>query len=473
MENRKKGVLMHISSLPGSYGIGDYSNACNFIDYLNNNGIEYWQMLPLGPTSYGDSPYQSFCSNALNPYFISINVLKRDGLLTDEDIQEKETDKINYSDLFYERYDTLFKAFKRYVPDEKFDKYVNDNKHWLEDYSLFMALKKYFKWVSWKDWDEDIKGRSVSAIRKYKSLLYTDIQFFKYVQYTADKQHNLLLCYAGLRDVKVIVDLPIYVPEDSVEVWCNPELFDINLETLELNNVAGCPPDCFSATGQLWGNPLYNWEKMKKTKYSWWVNRIEYQLQKYGHMLRLDHFRAFADYYAIPAGAEDATVGEWKDGPGMDLFKHLDYRTDKLIAEDLGILSDKAVNLLKDTGIAGMNIIQFAFNGDENNPYLTKNHKENSVTYTGTHDNSTSLGWYNSLESKFQINDTIALSNEEYFIPAFLGYTARSKSNIVIFPMQDILGLDDEARMNTPGTINNWTWKLKNNDYLDVELKMF
>ena len=457
---RKSGILLPVSSLPSAYGIGCFSGeAYEFIDKLKAAGQSYWQILPLGPTSYGDSPYQSFSSFAGNPYFISLDDLIEDGYLTREDCISCDfgdnEEYVDYEKLYKNRFILLRKAYENsHIKDNvEFQSFVLENKGWLDNYALYMAVKTHFNNTCWVEWDEDIKLRKPEALKKYQKEYADEVEFYQFQQYLFAKQWKALKAYANQNGIKIIGDIPIYVAFDSSDAWANPELFQFD-ENCNPIAVAGCPPDGFSATGQLWGNPLYRWEYHKETGYAWWLNRLEATFEKYD-VLRIDHFRGFDEYYAIPYGEPTAENGQWEPGPGYDLFKTMKAVLGKkdIIAEDLGFLTPSVLKLVKKTGYPGMKVLQFAFDSREESDYLPHNYTKNCVVYTGTHDNDTTEGWFTALSAK-----------DRRFCRNYLDMKGRGQGKIhtAIIPMQDYLGLDSRARINTPSTLgNNWKWRMK------------
>lgn len=470
---RKSGILLPVSSLPSAYGIGCFSGeAYEFIDKLKAAGQSYWQILPLGPTSYGDSPYQSFSSFAGNPYFISLDDLVEDGYLTREDCTSCDfgdnEEYVDYEKLYKNRFLLLRKAYENsHIQDNgEFQSFVLENKGWLDNYALYMAVKTHFNNTCWVEWDEDIKLRKPEALKKYQKEYADEVEFYQFQQYLFAKQWKALKAYANQNGIKIIGDIPIYVAFDSSDAWANPELFQFD-ENCNPIAVAGCPPDGFSATGQLWGNPLYRWEYHKETGYAWWLNRLEATFEKYD-VLRIDHFRGFDEYYAIPYGEPTAENGQWETGPGYDLFKTMKAALGKkeIIAEDLGFLTPSVLKLVKKTGYPGMKVLQFAFDSREESDYLPHNYTKNCVVYTGTHDNDTTEGWFTALSAK-----------DRRFCRSYLDMKGRGQGKIhtalirtalasvadtAIVPMQDYLGLDSRARINTPSTLgNNWKWRMK------------
>lgn len=473
--NRAAGILLSISSLPSKYGIGCFSkSAYEFVDWLKKAGQSYWQILPLGPTSYGDSPYQSFSTYAGNPYFISLEELVEEGVLTEAEclaaLPAKVTSTIDYKMLYENRYPLLRKAYERSHISEntEYQKFVWENGWWLNDYALFMAVKDRFGGKPWTEWAEDIRLRWSNAMDYYRRELYFDIEFQQYLQYMFYKQWTALKAYANSQGVKIIGDIPIYVAMDSADTWAHPELFQLDAENVPLA-VAGCPPDGFSATGQLWGNPLYRWDYHRATGFEWWLGRLEYCFRLYD-VVRIDHFRGFDEYYSIPYGAENAIIGQWEKGPGIDLFYRMKevLGNREVIAEDLGYVTDSVRKLVQDSGFPGMKVLEFAFDSRDTgsaSDYLPHNYPENSVAYTGTHDNETIAGWFKS------INDEERKMAREYLcdfytpqtrLPwVFISLVMRSRANLCVIPMQDYLCKNNKSRMNTPSTLGiNWKWRL-------------
>lgn len=476
---RTSGVLMPISSLPSPYGIGTMGKAARmFVDFLAAGGQTYWQILPICPTSYGDSPYQSFSSFAGNPYFIDLEYLCRDGLLTKEECEAfdfgEQEDAVDYGLLYSSRYTLLRKAFSRFRKDvpKGFYTFCEEKKDWLCDYALFMALKDAHDGASWDQWEENLRFRKKRAMAAAKETYAEDIEFYKMLQYLFFRQWKKLKKYANKRGIQIIGDVPIYVAGDSADVWANPKQFYLD-EDLRPIEVAGCPPDAFSADGQLWGNPLFRWDEMKKDGYRWWTKRIGAMSEIYD-IVRIDHFRGFDSYYAIPAGEKTARNGQWKTGPGMDLFRHLKKKLGKLpiIVEDLGFLTPSVHKLLKDSGFPGMKVIQFAFDSREGSDYLPHNYPKHCVVYTGTHDNDTVMGWMQTAPKKSVAfaKEYLNLTKREGFHWGMMRAAWSSVAEMAIVPMQDLLGLGSEARMNTPSTLgDNWKWRMRS-DALTEEL---
>ena len=472
MSERAAGILMPISSLPSEYGIGCFSkSAYEFVDWLKGAGQNYWQILPLGPTSYGDSPYQSFSTFAGNPYFISLDELIEEGVLTRAECEKvnwgKAKGSIDYEKIYNGRYPLLRKAYERSKISEnpEYQKFVNENSWWLSDYALFMAVKGRFDNVEWTKWAEDIRLRWKWAMDYYREELYYDIEFQQYMQFKFRQQWMKLKSYANENGIRIIGDIPIYVAMDSADTWANPWLFKLDEKNCPIQ-VAGCPPDGFSATGQLWGNPLYNWEVHRNSGYEWWVKRIANCFRLYD-VVRIDHFRGFDEYYAIPYGDKTAENGVWKKGPGIDLFHTVKKELGdvNIIAEDLGYLTESVMKLVEDTGYPGMKVLQFAFDSREESNYLPHNYPHNCVVYTGTHDNNTVRGWLddmceedNALAEDYMNNaDTPKDERPWEFIRLALG----SVADLAVIPLQDYLCLGTEARINLPSTLgNNWKWRL-------------
>ena len=463
---------MPISALHSPYGIGTLGKAAyEFVDFLFNANQSYWQMLPLGPTSYGDSPYQSFSSFAGNPYYIDLDMLVEDGLLLKEEIKSKlfgsDSGKIDYEAIYNNRFSVLHKAFERGMAanTQEFFTFVSDNSEWLTDYSLFMALKYHFDMKPWTEWeDENIRLRKDDAIRYYTALLNDDIKFFQYIQFLFYKQWNALRAYAKEKGIGIIGDIPIYVALDSADVWANPGCFQLDSENRPIE-VAGVPPDCFSADGQLWGNPLYDWDAMKQDGYGWWIRRIAGATVLYD-VIRIDHFRGFESYWAVPADATTAKDGRWVKGPGMDFVGVMTswFSNIQFIAEDLGYLTQEVRDLLRDSGLPGMKVLEFAFDSREPSNYLPHTYTENCICYVGTHDNAPILAWKDEADKedvKFAI-EYLGLNDEEGFSTGIIRGGMSSVSKLFITQMQDYLGLGVESRMNVPGIVGgNWQWRLK------------
>lgn len=472
IEMRRNGMLLPIASLPSPYGIGGFSKeAYEFIDLLEETGQKLWQILPLGPTSYGDSPYQSFSTFAGNPYFIDLDTLVEKGWLTKEaceasDYGDNES-YIDYGRIYNSRFVLLKQAFLNsdVLSDEKFTEFCKANQHWLPDYALYMALKNQNDGKSWIEWEEEIRLRKPEAVEYYKKELEEECNFYEFLQYEFHEQWTKVKEYAHEKGIQIVGDVPIYVAFDSADTWANPELFQLDEKNLPLG-VAGCPPDAFSATGQLWGNPLYNWAYHKKTGYDWWLKRIAYCFDLYD-IVRIDHFRGFDEYYSIPYGDETAVNGHWEKGPGMDLFDTVKEKLGELdiIAEDLGFLTESVFQLLKDSGYPGMKVLQFAFDPSEDSDYLTYKYQRNCVVYTGTHDNDTTAGWFEKLSDGDKevalryMNSFYTPKEEQHW--DLIALAMRSTADTCIIPVQDFLGLGSEARINMPSTLgDNWKWRM-------------
>ncbi|WP_294405372.1 4-alpha-glucanotransferase [uncultured Clostridium sp.] len=476
--DRNSGIIMHIASLPGKYGIGTFGKeAYEFADFLRKSGQRYWQILPLGPTSYGDSPYQSFSAFAGNPYFIDFDILHEKGLLKREDYIDinfgENDEEIDYAIIFNEKMKVLRKAFTNFnVNDDSVKKFKNDNEFWLNDYSLYMSVKQKFDLRSWQEWDDDIRLRKPEALERYKSQLSDEIEFWNFIQYEFFDEWNKLKSYVNNAGIEIIGDMPIYVSEDSADVWSNPQAFLIDKETLKPLKVAGCPPDIFSETGQLWGNPIYDWSYMEKTEYKWWVSRVKESLKIYD-WLRIDHFKGFESYYSIPYGEPTAKNGKWVKGPGMKIFDAIRKELGEvnIIAEDLGTLTEDTIKLRDDNKFPGMKILSFAFDSDSDNAFLPHNYEKNFIAYTGTHDNDTVRGWFEKTAPKEQVEKAIKylnLDEEEGYNWGFIRGIWSSVANVSIAQMQDFLNLGNEARTNMPSTLGgNWKWRAKKDAFTD------
>ena len=462
---------MPIFSLPSPYGIGTLGkSARDFIDFLAEAKQSWWQILPVGPTSYGDSPYQSPSTHAGNPYFIDLDILVEDKLLKQSEIDElywgNDPTAVDYGALYENRYKLLQKACDRgWKKDaEKIAAFEEENANWLPDYALFMAVKKHFDMRCWLEWpDEDIRLRKPEAIAFYTEKLADDIRLFTYIQYLFFGQWQKLREYAHEKGVGIIGDIPIYVALDSVDVWASPESFQLDEEGFP-KDVAGVPPDQFTADGQLWGNPLYNYEYMQSNGYKWWIDRIGGASKLYD-VVRIDHFRGFESYWAVPYGETTAINGHWVKGPGMSLISVLKgwFNNITFIAEDLGYPSPEVVKLLKDSEFPGMKILEFAFDPNESSVYLPHAYIENCICYTGTHDNDTLKGWFDALEpeSLEMVKTYLGLNQDEGYLKGIIRGGMGSVSRLFVAQMQDYLELDNTARINTPGTSErNWRWRM-------------
>ena len=471
MPMRASGILMHISSLPSPWGIGTFGKAAyDFVDFLHRTGQQYWQILPVGPTSYGDSPYQSFSTFAGNPYFIDLDFLREDGLLEPGEYKDlpwsRSNAYVDYGTLYQLRYPVLRKAALRGLKRdaEEVAAFREENTAWVEDYALFMALKGANEGKSWQEWGEPLRHREPEALTECRKTYADEIDFWVYLQFLFFRQWKKLKEYAKKQGVSLVGDLPIYVALDSADVWASPSWFALDGDLVP-KEVAGVPPDYFSADGQLWGNPLYDWEAHKKENYAWWISRVQAARELYD-FIRIDHFRGFASYCAIPYGDKNARRGKWVPGPGMDLFQALKKALGPLpiIAEDLGVLTEDVTDLLQESGYPGMKVLQFAFDSGWDNAYLPHNHVENSIVYTGTHDNDTVMHWWHHTLTKKQRKETaeyLRLTNREGIHWGMVRAAWGSVAKLAVAPIQDILGLDGQARMNTPSTLgNNWRFRI-------------
>lgn len=479
MGKRAAGILMPISSLPSDYGIGCFSkSAYEFVDWLKEAGQTYWQILPLGPTSYGDSPYQSFSTFAGNLYFIDLDTLVEEGVLDKKDCEKvnwgKKPDEVDYEKIYKGRYPLLRKAYENsdISKNPDYQKFVAENSWWLSDYALFMAVKDRFEGVEWTKWAEDIRLRWNNAMDYYREELYFDIEFQQYMQFKFYEQWMKLKSYANSKGIQIIGDIPIYVAMDSADAWAHPELFQLDQDNVPLA-VAGCPPDGFSATGQLWGNPLYRWDYHRNTGYQWWISRMSYCFRLYD-VVRIDHFRGFDEYFSIPYGDKDARGGHWEKGPGINLFRKIEQALGwkQVIAEDLGYMTDSVRHLVYESGFPGMKVLEFAFDSRDSgcaSDYLPHNYPENCVAYTGTHDNETIVGWWNSITAAERklARDYLCdhATPEEELYKCFISLIMRSAARVCVIPMQDYMGLDNRFRMNKPSTVGtNWKWRIKKRD---------
>lgn len=471
---RTSGILMHISSLPSKYGIGTMGKeARKFVDFLVKAGQTYWQILPICPTSYGDSPYQSFSSLAGNPYFIDLEMLCKEKLLTKTECESynwgKKNTEVDFGILYENRYKLLKKAFNRFLKHEPedFRDFCKKEEEWLLDYAMFMTLKDANDGIAWGSWKKEYRIRDEKVMEKVKKDFAQEILFYQMLQYLFFSQWRSLKEYANEKGILIIGDVPIYVAGDSADVWANPSQFylDKDLNPIE---VAGCPPDAFSDDGQLWGNPLFRWDVMKKDGYAWWTNRVD-AMSKLYDVVRIDHFRGFDSYYSIPAKDKTARGGKWMKGPGIELFQEMEQKLGKLniIVEDLGFLTPSVLELVKDSGFPGMKLIQFAFDTREDSDYLPHNYQSHSIVYTGTHDNDTIMGWMKTApkESVRFAKKYFSLTKEEGYNWGVMRGAWSSVSDMAVVPMQDLLGLGSGARMNTPSTIGcNWKWRAKEED---------
>lgn len=466
--DRASGIIMPIYSLPSEYGIGTLGKeARSYIDFLKKAKQKYWQILPIGPSGCGNSPYSSYSTFAGNPYFIDLDRLIEDGLLKIEDVASIDwgSGNVNYNKIEKNKIKVIRKAyensFNKY--NDEVEEFANKNE-WVKDYALYMSLKNKFDMKSWTEWDTEIKMRKPEALERYEKLLEEDIKFFIFVQYLFYKQWTSLKKYANENDIKFIGDLPIYVAMDSVDVWASPENFLLNEDNIPIK-VAGVPPDYFSKTGQLWGNPLYNWEDMKNDGYGWWLRRID-GANKLFDVIRIDHFRGFASYWAVPAGEKTAVNGEWMQGPGIDFINRIKgwFGDLNIIAEDLGQLSDDVVKLLRESGFPGMKVLEFAFDDSRNSDYLPYKYGRHCVCYGGTHDNATLKEWkeYGNADEIEFAKEYFGISDNEDFNIGIIRGGMASVADIFITQMQDYLNLGKRCRTNIPGKAEgNWKWRMK------------
>ncbi len=470
---RSVGILLHPTSLPGEFGIGELgSEALNFIDFLKNSGQTLWQIFPLGPTGYGDSPYQSFSTFAGNPYLISLEKLFQEGLLSKSDLELmplSNPNQIDFGSIFQNKLKVLRIAYEnmkksgKSVIDECGD-FCDDNSDWLEDFTLFMAVKNYHKGVHWKDWEKEIAFRENDAVAKWKKMLLDEVGFQKFMQFKFFAQWKIVKDYASEKEIQIIGDLPIFVAYDSSDVWANTRLFTVNA-TGKLETMAGVPPDYFSPTGQLWGNPLYKWNEMKKDNFLWWRKRLE-KMYELVDIVRIDHFRGLEAYWEIPGDAENAINGKWIKAPGKELFTVFQetFGDIKILAEDLGVITPEVEELRDSFNLPGMKILQFGFGDDGDKNFLPHNHIRNCCVYSGSHDNETTRGFF---ENEKQMNSGVYEWTQKYlnYYGDDLCYATiiaayQSVANIVVIPMQDILNLGADARMNFPSKLGgNWMWR--------------
>ena len=468
---RGSGILMHITSLPSPYGVGTMGKeAYAFIDFLASAGQTHWQILPLTPTGYGDSPYQSCSTYAGNHYLIDLDLLIGEGLLEQGDLDgivwcEHET-QADFGRLYQNRLEVLRKAYARFAGGEAFDRFCMEQSPWLSDFALFMALKEQFCGQPWFQWEDGLKHRDPDRIWQARRELAEQIRFYSFVQYLFSCQWNALRQYAARKKIRIIGDVPIYVPLDSCDVWANPELFQLD-EKLNPTAVAGCPPDAFSEDGQLWGNPLYRWDALARDGYEWWIRRLAAAGRLYD-VVRMDHFRGFEAYWSVPYGDATARNGVWIKGPGMDFIAAVRQRLPELelIAEDLGFLTQEVLDLRDGAGLPGMKILEFAFDSREPSEYLPHTYTSNTVCYTGTHDNMTMRQWFETAteDAVEYATEYMNLRPEEGLVWGVIRTAFASVSDLCVVQMQDYLNLGGEARMNFPGVASgNWTWRMARN----------
>ncbi len=468
---RQSGILLHITSLPGKYGIGTMGDEARaFVDFLVASGQKLWQILPLGHTGYGDSPYQCFSAFAGNPLLIDLEKLVKESLLDRKELPENEyfpDDQVDYGKVFHYKYALLGKAYDRFLDstddqlNQQFESFCTGNKKWLDDYALFMALKDHHEGKPWLEWSVQIKRRESDALKRYSRHLSKEVGFYRFLQFIFYHQWLELKSYANVNNVQIIGDIPLYVALDSADAWANPELFDFD-ETMTPRTVAGVPPDYFSATGQLWGNPIYDWKHLEQNNFQWWIDRIQANFLLYD-ILRIDHFRGLAAYWAVLYGEKTAINGKWIDAPGYAMLKAVYKKLGEkpIIAENLGVITPDVEEMREAFNMPGMKILQFAFDSGEENEFIPHTYDKNSVVYTGTHDNNTTLGWYHdsSEQDKQNVRDYFCFDDND---PAwsFIRLAWSTVSNVAIVPMQDILRLGAEARMNFPGKAPGyWKWR--------------
>ena len=473
LSERGAGILLHPTSLPGSYGIGTLDeNAESFLEFLSAAGLKYWQICPLGPTGYGDSPYQCFSAFAGNPYLIDVAALVRVGLLTPVDIaplQALTADRVDFGKLYTLKWPALFKAHAAFVkggrknlPYGSFDDFRREHVAWLPDYALFSALKSHFEGHPWWEWPNTVRSPAIARKNPLATQLAPRVEAYEFIQYLFFGQWTQLRARAAQLNVSIIGDTPIFAALDSADVWANPALFQLNPKTSRPTAVAGCPPDYFSADGQLWGNPLYDWPAHAASGYAWWIDRLRANF-KLVDVVRIDHFRGFESFWSIPASAATARPGHWVPGPGLDFFRAVRAALPdgKLIAEDLGTLTAEVIALRDATGLPGMAVLQFAFGGTSDNFYLPHNHRANCVVYPGTHDNDTTLGWYASADEKTRdhVRRYLRTGGQEINWD-FLRASYASVCALAVIPLQDLLGLGPIGRLNSPGIAEgNWSWR--------------
>ncbi|MFM2312402.1 MAG: hypothetical protein RLZZ04_1678 [Cyanobacteriota bacterium] len=489
LDFRASGVLLHPTSLPSRFGIGDLGeNAYRFVDFLANSDQQIWQILPIGPTGYGNSPYLSYSALAGNPLLISPEILQQQDLLTQTELQhlpDFPLDQVDFEGVIRTKIPLLrrasdrFKAIADHETQEEFQRFCNRQNDWLSDYALFMSLKEAHQGKAWNQWSADIASRQPQAMVEWAAKLADDIFFHKFVQYQFFSQWQKLKQYANDQGVQLFGDIPIYVAHDSVDVWAHRDMFQLDPDTGEAALMAGVPPDYFSETGQLWGNPVYNWQALEKNNFKWWIRRVEAILE-YVDIIRIDHFRGFQSYWAVPQGETTAIKGTWLDAPGDQFFQLLEKQLGKLpiVAEDLGVITPEVEALRDKFGFPGMKILQFAFDSDRGNGFLPYNYADrNCIVYTGTHDNDTTVGWFKERSPEAQANvvDYLGCVGNDGIHWAMIRLALSSVANTAVLPFQDILGLGTDAKMNTPAQpTGNWGWRCRGeafNDELSGRLK--
>lgn len=465
---RQSGILMHITSLPGPYGVGTMGkNTYQFVDFLQSAGQSCWQILPLNPTGYGDSPYQSFSSWAGNPYLIDLDILAKEGLLKQDELEriswETTPNRVDFGLQYTKRYPLLRTAHERFVPGEEYNAFCQENAFWLNNYALFMAIKDALGGAPWLTWPEGLKTCRPEALEEQRQKLGKDLDFYRFLQYQFFRQWKALRRYANGKGIRIVGDIPIYVPLDSADVWANPHLFQLD-SSLRPTSVAGCPPDSFTADGQLWGNPLYDWPIHEKTGYRWWIRRLSAAAAMYD-VVRIDHFRGLESYWSVPAQDETAKNGHWYPGPGMSFVHAIRKALPGLdfIAEDLGYITPEVRKLQLDSGYPGMKVLEFAFDSREESDYLPHLYPVDSVCYTGTHDNPPLGQWLEDAapEDVACAKAYLGLNQEEGFIWGIIRGAMSSVSRLCVVQLQDYLELGKDARMNRPGSLScaNWTWR--------------
>jgi len=479
--SRSSGILLHPTSLPGNYGIGTLGEeAQGFVNFLEKAGQKLWQLLPFGYTGYGNSPYQCFSTFAGNPLLISLEKLVQQELLGKDDLKNFDSksikpDKVDYEKAKDFKYPLLFKAFKKFITSEQkdFEIFCTENSHWLDDFALYLSLKDEFLLKPWNRWPRLVRIREKNTIENYKNKLSEKIYYHKFIQYIFFSQWKELKEYTNKKGIKIIGDIPLYVAYDSVDAWMHPEIFLFNKNGLPIR-VAGVPPDYFSKTGQLWGNPVFNWEYLEQSGFAWWIDRIKSNLKLFD-IIRIDHFRGFVAYWSVPSGNKTAEKGEWVDAPGKKLFETLQKELGEfpVIAEDLGIITQDVEELRNSLGFPGMKILQFAFDSEEEINYLPYTYNENCVVYTGTHDNNTTIGWYKNIsDTDRKFVKSYCGNLNEGIAKTLIRLAWASVADIAITQLQDVMELDEEARMNLPGTQQgNWLWKYKKSDLTEIHAK--
>ena len=481
--DRSAGILMPVSSLPSNYGIGTFGKcAYEFVDNLVKARQKYWQVLPLGPTSFGDSPYASFSAFAGNPYFIDLDMLIEEGLLTKEYVDSfrwnLENQYVDYGLIYDSRFKVLKEAYNNsnHKDEEEYLDFLSENEFWLEDYCLYSACKNKFNQTAWMDWDEDVKFRKKEALKTIKEDMAENVDFYRFIQYKFYTQWNQLKAYANEKNIQIIGDIPIYVALDSADVWQNASMFQLD-EELNPKKVAGVPPDAFSESGQRWGNPLYDWKKIEADDFSWWRKRMEHSSKLYD-VIRIDHFIGMVKYYAIPAEDNDARNGKWQKGPGLKLIKAINESigNKKIIAEDLGVKIPEVVEVLEKSGYPGMKVLEFAFDGDRKNEHLPYNWIPNMVGYGGTHDNNTLMGYFSELEywELGYIREYVESRHGsiEDLVDKIFKVAYESVANLVVFQMQDVLKIGNIGRMNLPSSMGtNWRWRMLKGQFGPQEIE--